>query len=341
MQLLKTGSAEVLNYLYELYNGNGNTNCNNPFHTSQGIVKSNMFTKSSFEKPQNIFGGAPSFGQPNMFQSSTQNNQLFQSSEQNIFQQVNKVQNLISQTLPQHENRFSTPVNNAFPPTSNAFIFPLQRSVEANTASGSTMFGQCENAFGITSNQNIINVSFGQTSGTNQPFGNTATSSVKEVFGQSADIVKMNSPFTQANNANNNAFGQYVVQPADNTSNIQQGAISTDTRTIHEQGAASDCKIFATNLLGNASSISTDTKSKNSDNVFITNTQNNDNPFIQAQQTKMGFFFNYDSNSDVFSEFKNLTDGDVAAFKATKFILGKIPTKPPPKEFCIAQFSLR
>lgn len=82
-------------------------------------------------------------------------------------------------------------------------------------------------------------------------------------------------------------------------------------------------------------------------NVDTAKVQANDNPFISRPQRmndpcylprprvcKNEYLKEYNSNSNVYSKLSDLTEEEIEAFKSDKFCLGKVPTKPPCKEFC-------
>lgn len=337
------GSAP--NQTTSFYGGTTNTNpAQGPF--SQGTASTGgpfSQTTSVFDSARPVFGGPPSFGSkpsglfgqtntgtPNQggsmfgqpFGGTTSNTQSIfggtgaqNQQQQSIFGQVRPAQN--------QGNIFANGNNVA---TNNNLFGGLNRNINENTMSMSE-----------PSPTNIFGSVQQQQQQQQQPTANIFGSSPFQQQPQQASNLLNNNP-------SNNAFGiTDQTQTSGIQPNLQQQQQSIFGGAAINSNVTQNSKpIFGSNTSGNPTFIAS-TLFKQTEQY-----QQQQQRQIQLQQQQVQQYYGGQQTTTVlppptsnasiskyYTDIKDLSGNEIELFKADSFELGKLPTRPPPRELCI------
>lgn len=308
--------------------GSGSTNTpTNSFFGQQTSFGNSGQTASVFGG-QNTFGGstASSFGTSSFGQPSASPFSLSQiaqptdaSKQSSLFgaSQFQQTQHSIFGAAP----AFGSQVQPTKP--SGLFSSPSSNSLfgQSQTAPSSGLFGQPANNVIQPANTGSMFSSFGASTPSTQPqpqglFG--AASENKSMFGQSVNSSQsMFGANQQQINQSSNIFANALAQQQNNSQSIfgvqhQQEPPQQQQQSIFNQ---SNSNTGGSNIFQNQANVPAIGGSAFGGN----------SGFGQAEQL----------SQSAFSKLEDLQPEDLEWFKAAAFVLGHIPTVPPPKELCV------
>ncbi|KAF4517498.1 hypothetical protein B566_EDAN004537 [Ephemera danica] len=284
---------------------------------------SSVFGQTSAAAPPPAYGAPPAYGQASsLFGQATSTTNVFGQQSQpstNVFSQVQPTAGTFTQ------------------PQSNLFGQASQQTSTANvfgqTQPASTVFGQAvsttgnvfgqpaatTSVFGAGTSQSFQSQTplFGQNQFAAQPQTFTEQTPQKSVFApQSVPTTPPSNVFSQATPTN--AF----TTPPSNVFTQQSNTFNTPAQNVFTSQAQPQ------NAFSSAASTTPQTNAFSQPSNPFTQTA-----FAQQQQSeKSNPFTQAAVSQNHYSKLEDLTEEEIAAFKADEFVLGKIPTKPPPLE---------